>query len=197
MTGDDPERQSIEAFETGDLTVEEERRRRQAFDGPRQMEVEDGTLDADEYTAPVDHIELPVIDERRDSPRNTHNYAEEWERGLFEDLEGYDPARNQADIPGTLDFSIEDGQVHMNYSVQRRSDITQNSPDQPDGFSVFDLMVNSGDADFISESDYLEVDIDVGKEPYLTVEISYDEESNRGRKQALQTFDEIANVLGL
>lgn len=129
-------------------------------------------------------------------PRRTRSYDTEWETELFEDIFGYDEQRIQPDIPGDFNLEIEDGEVNIHYRIERRSDITGNDPNETDGYGLFELLVSGGEVVESSiDSEHFDLDLEIGNKPYLELEMSYDEDSNRGRKQALSKMEEFQEIL--
>ncbi|MFO7794027.1 MAG: hypothetical protein R6V35_03560 [Candidatus Nanohaloarchaea archaeon] len=140
--------------------------------------------------------ESPVLNERRDMPRETQHYEAEWETELFEGIFGYDGERIQPDVPGEFNLQVEDGEVNISYRVQRRSDITGTDPNETDGYGLFELLVSEGEVVESSiDAEDFKLDLEIGNNPYLELEMSYEEGSNRGRKQALSKMEELQEIL--
>lgn len=140
--------------------------------------------------------ETPVLSEHKDVPRETRHYDAEWERELFEDVFGYDGQRIQPDIPGDFNLEKNDGRVVINYTIERRSDITDTDPNETEGYGLFELLVSEEEVvDSSIENENFALDLEIGNRPYLELEMSYDDSSNRGRKQALSKMEEFQEIL--
>jgi len=197
MTNDEevpsePDQRFNEDFENGDLT-EEELRDRETQEGVEtpvsELEQSDSYLleTAAERDGPKAFVHTEA-----GLPRDHQPYRESSEEKLFIEMLGFDYDRHQVDVPGSFELSLENGKVEIEYEVARKSDILADDKTA----SFLEYFVGEGLAETNeSEIGEYEIQMTMGGDSYLSVEMTYDEASNRGRKKALEKMDMVNDLL--